>query len=206
MLINFTNIKKKYNMNINGIVHIGAHYGEEIVEYVNNGIQNIVLFEPLLDNFNVLKQRVQNLNANIQGHQIALGSEKKTAVMNLSSNNLESSSLLKPKLHLEHHAHVKFEGTEEVEVDILDNYDLGSINFINMDVQGYELEVLKGAVKTLNQIDYVYCEVNRGEVYENNAMIGEIDEYLGKYKFERVETHWPEEWFQWGDAVYIKRK
>lgn len=193
-------------MNINGIVHIGAHYGEEIVEYVNNGIQNIVLFEPLLDNFNVLKQRVQNLNANIQGHQIALGSEKKTAVMNLSSNNLESSSLLKPKLHLEHHAHVKFEGTEEVEVDILDNYDLGSINFINMDVQGYELEVLKGAVKTLNQIDYVYCEVNRGEVYENNAMIGEIDEYLGKYKFERVETHWPEEWFQWGDAVYIKRK
>ena len=193
-------------MNINGIVHIGANYGEEIVEYVNNGIQNIVLFEPLLDNFNVLKQRVQNLNANIQGHQIALGSEKKTAVMNLSSNNLESSSLLKPKLHLEHHAHVKFEGTEEVEVDILDNYDLGSINFINMDVQGYELEVLKGAVKTLNQIDYVYCEVNRGEVYENNAMIGEIDEYLGKYKFERVETHWPEEWFQWGDAVYIKRK
>lgn len=193
-------------MNINGIVHIGAHYGEEIVEYVNNGIQNIVLFEPLLDNFNVLKQRVQNLNANIQGHQIALGSEKKTAVMNLSSNNLESSSLLKPKLHLEHHAHVKFEGTEEVEVDILDNYDLGSINFINMDVQGYELEVLKGAVKTLNQIDYVYCEVNRGEVYENNAMIGEIDEYLGKYKFERVETHWPEEWFQWGDAVYIKTK
>lgn len=193
-------------MNINGIVHIGAHYGEEIVEYVNNGIQNIVLFEPLLDNFNVLKQRVQNLNANIQGHQIALGSEKKTAVMNLSSNNLESSSLLKPKLHLEHHAHVKFEGTEEVEVDILDNYDLCSINFINMDVQGYELEVLKGAVKTLNQIDYVYCEVNRGEVYENNAMIGEIDEYLGKYKFERVETHWPEEWFQWGDAVYIKRK
>ena len=107
---------------------------------------------------------------------------------------------------MEHHAHVKFEGTEEVEVDILDNYDLGSINFINMDVQGYELEVLKGAVKTLNQIDYVYCEVNRGEVYENNAMIGEIDEYLGKYKFERVETHWPEEWFQWGDAVYIKRK
>ena len=193
-------------MNINGIVHIGAHYGEEILEYVNNGIRNIVLFEPLLDNFNVLKQRVQNLNANIQGHQIALGSEKKTAVMNLSSNNLESSSLLKPKLHLEHHAHVKFEGTEEVEVDILDNYDLGSINFINMDVQGYELEVLKGAVKTLNQIDYVYCEVNRGEVYENNAMIGEIDEYLGKYKFERVETHWPEEWFQWGDAVYIKRK
>jgi FkbM family methyltransferase len=206
MLINFTNIKKKYDMNIKGIIHIGAHYGEEIAEYVNNGIQNIILFEPLEENFNVLKGRVQNLNANIQGYQIALGSEKKTAIMNLSSNNLESSSLLKPKLHLEHHGHVKFEGTKEVEVDLLDNYDVGDCNFINMDVQGYELEVLRGAKEILNQIDYVYCEVNRGEVYENNAMIDEIDEYLGEYGFERVETHWPEEWFQWGDAVYIKRK
>jgi FkbM family methyltransferase len=206
MLINFTNIKKKYNMNIKGIVHIGAHYGEEISEYVNNGIQNIVLFEPLADNFNILKQKVQTLNANIRGYQVALGSEKKIATMNLSSNNLESSSLLVPKLHLEHHGHVKFEGTEEVEVDLLDNYELSDVNFMNMDVQGYELEVLKGAKETLNQIDYVYCEVNRGEVYENNALIEEIDEYLGNYGFERVETHWPEEWFQWGDAVYIKKK
>jgi hypothetical protein len=134
-----------------------------------------------------------------------LGSEKKIATMNLSSNNLESSSLLKPKLHLEHHDHVKFEGTEEVEVDLLDNYELSDVNFMNMDVQGYELEVLKGAKETLKQIDYVYCEVNRGELYENNAMIEEIDEYLGTYGFERVETHWPEEWFQWGDAVYIKK-
>jgi FkbM family methyltransferase len=206
MLINFTNIKKKYNMNIKGIVHIGAHYGEEIPEYVYNGIQDIILFEPLAENFNVLKNNVQNLNANIQGYQVALGSEKKISSMNLSSNNLESSSLLKPKLHLEHHGHVKFEGTEEVEVDLLDNYDVGSSNFINMDVQGYELEVLKGAKETLKQIDYVYCEVNRGEVYENNAMIEEIDEYLGTYEFERVETHWPEEWFQWGDALYVKKK
>ena len=30
-----------------------------------------------------------------------------------------------------------------------------------MDVQGYELEVLKGGLETLKQVDYVYCEVNR---------------------------------------------
>ena len=35
-----------------------------------------------------------------------------------------------------------------------------------MDVQGYELEVLKGGLETLKQVDYVYCEVN---MYENNA-------------------------------------
>ena len=47
MLINFTNLRKKYNMNIKGIIHVGAHYGEEIQEYVDNGIQKITVFEPL---------------------------------------------------------------------------------------------------------------------------------------------------------------
>lgn len=193
-------------MNINGVVHIGAHYGEEIQEYVDNGIQKITVFEPLSKNFEVLAERLQDVNADIQGYQTALGSERGTATMYLSSNEAQSSSILKPKEHLEHHPDVTFDGTEEVEVSLLDDYDLGESNFINMDVQGYELEVLKGGTETLKRVDYVYCEVNRGEMYENNAMIDDIDEYLGGYGFERVETYWPETWYKWGDALYIKKK
>jgi len=193
-------------MNVKGVVHIGAHYGEEIQEYVDNGIQKITVFEPLSKNFEVLAERLQNVNADIQGYQVALGSQKGTATMYLSSNEAQSSSILKPKEHLDHHPDVSFDGTEEVEVSVLDEYDLGDANFINMDVQGYELEVLRGGKETLNNVDYVYCEVNRGEMYENNAMIGDIDEYLGGYGFERVETYWPETWYKWGDALYIKKK
>lgn len=193
-------------MNIKGVVHIGAHYGEEIQEYVDNGIQKITVFEPLSENFDVLSQRLQNVNADIQGYQVALGSKKGTATMYLSSNEAQSSSILKPKEHLEHHPDVSFDGTEEVEVDILDTFDIGESNFINIDVQGYELEVFKGGQKTLEQIDYVYCEVNRGEMYEGNPMVEELDEFLNEYGFERVETHWPETWYKWGDALYIKKK
>ena len=85
-------------------------------------------------------------------------------------------------------------------------FDLRGANFMNVDVQGYELEVFKGGKETLEQIEYVYCEVNRGEMYEGNPMIEELDEYLGGYGFERVETHWPETWYKWGDAFYIKNK
>lgn len=109
--------------------------------------------------------------------------------MYLSSNQGESSSILKPKEHLEHHPDVTFNGTEEVEVDLLDNYEVHEANFINIDVQGYELEVFKGATKTLKEIDYIYCEVNRGEMYEGNPMVEELDEFLNEYGFERVETH-----------------
>jgi FkbM family methyltransferase len=206
MLINFTNLRKKYNMNIKGIIHVGAHYGEEIQEYVDNGIQKITVFEPLSENFDVLSQRLQNVNADIQGYQVALGSKKGTATMYLSSNEAQSSSILKPKEHLEHHPDVSFDGTEQVEVDTLDTFDIGESNFINIDVQGYELEVFKGSQKTLEQIDYVYCEVNRGEMYEGNPMVEELDEFLSEYGFERVETHWPETWYKWGDALYIKKK
>lgn len=193
-------------MNIEGIVHIGAHYGEEIQEYVNNGIQNITLFEPLSNNFDVLAERLRNINADIQGHQVALGSKKGNATMYLSSNQGESSSILKPKEHLKHHPDITFDGIEEVEVDILDNYELHECNFMNIDVQGYELEVFKGATETLKNIDYIYCEVNRGEMYEGNPMVEELDEFLNEYGFERVETYWPETWYKWGDALYIKCK
>lgn len=193
-------------MDIKGIVHIGAHYGEEIQEYIDNGIQNITVFEPLSKNFEILEKNLKNLNADIEGHQVALGSEKGIATMYLSSNEYQSSSILKPKEHLEHHPNVEFNGTEEVEVSLLDDYDIRGSNFINVDVQGYELEVFKGAKKTLKNIDYIYCEVNRGEMYEKNPMIEDIDQYLFNFGFERVETHWPETWYKWGDALYIKSK
>lgn len=202
MLISFSEIVKKYNTNITGIIHIGAHYGEEVYDYIDNGINDIILFEPLSDNFNVLEQNVRGLNANIVGHQVALGSSSGTATMYVSSNEKQSSSILKPKVHLTHHPNVSFPSREEVEVKTLDEFETFNFNFINMDVQGYELEVLKGGSETLKHIDYVYCEVNRDEVYENNAFIEQIDEYLQNYNLIRVETDWAGE--IWGDALYIK--
>jgi len=204
MLISFTNLKKKYNMSISGIIHVGGHYGEELDEYVYAGIQNIVVFEPLEKNFNILFKNVNNLNANILGHQVALGSSEKEIEMYVSSNDGLSSSILKPKVHLTQYKDITFNDVELVEVKTLDSYNYTDYNFINMDVQGYELEVLKGAEQTLKLVDYVYCEVNRDEVYENNAYVEEIDEFLSKYDMDRVETNW--EGDTWGDALYIKRK
>ena len=203
MLLSFTGLRKKYNMDVKGIIHIGGHYGEEIDEYVRNGIQEIVIFEPLSDSFDILCENIQELNANIIAHQVALGPEETIATMYVSDNEKQSSSLLKPKVHITHHPHVKFPETEDVEVKVLDDFDYTKYNFINMDVQGYELEVLKGATETLKHVDYVYCEVNRDEVYEGNAYVEELDEFLSAYGMERVETSW--EGQIWGDALYIKK-
>lgn len=204
MILEFKDLVKKYNMNISGVIHIGAHYGEEVYNYVNLGIKDIVLFEPLEKNFEVLKNNVSELNANITGYCVALGNKNQNVNMFLSSNNLESSSVLKPKIHLDLHPEVVFSGEEMVEMKRLDDFSFNNYNFINLDVQGYEMEVLKGAEKTLEYVDYLYCEVNRNEVYEGNAYVEEIDNYLSNYNMRRVETSW---WYDgpWGDALYIAR-
>ena len=206
MLISFKDLVKKYDLKIKGIIHVGGHHGEELEDYIDEGIQNIILFEPLSDCFDVIGYKCQDLNANIEGHQVALGSERGIAKMYVSDNEKQSSSILKPKVHLTHHPHVKFPETEDVEVHLLDDYlpNIKDYNFINMDVQGFELEVLKGGKETLEQVNYVYCEVNRDEVYENNAYVEEIDEFLAGYGMERVETDWAGD--IWGDALYIKTK
>lgn len=63
MLLDFNTIVKKYNLNIDGIIHIGAHYGQEINLYIENNIKNIICFEPLLNNFLVL-EKMQQTNVN----------------------------------------------------------------------------------------------------------------------------------------------
>jgi hypothetical protein len=122
-----------------------------------------------------------------------------------TANSGQSSSILNPKLHLSQYPHIIFNSTEEVDMFRLDdmNIDLDNINFINIDVQGYELEVFKGAEKTLNNIDYIMSEINRDEVYENCVKIDELIEFLKLYGFELVEQDWAGG--TWGDGLFIKK-
>lgn len=204
MLLDLQNLVTKYNMTINGVIHIGAHFGEENNVYNHLNIQNRIFFEPLSKNFQTLKQ---NIGENFFLYQLALGNENKTIEMNVETANMgQSSSILKPVLHLTQYPHIKFESTEEVQMNRLDdlNLNLENYNFINIDVQGYELEVFKGSARTLEKIDYIMSEINRDEVYENCAKIEELVEFLSPYGFELVEETWAGG--TWGDGLFIKKQ
>ena len=79
---------------------------------------------------------------------------------------------------------------------------LSGFNFIALDIQGAELKALRGMEAWLPQIDYIYTEVNQEYVYEGCALVGEIDEYVAKFGFKRVETVWHAN--AWGDAFYVR--
>lgn len=205
MLLNLNNVIIKYNMRINGVIHIGAHYGEEHNIYKKNNINKIVYFEPLKNNFKILQSRVGN-DAIL--YNLALGQEDRDVEMYVEkANNGQSSSILEPLLHLKQYPSILFKYREIVKMktldEIIDN-SCGEYNLINIDVQGYELEVFKGSIQTLTNIDYIISEINREEIYKNCAKINDVVNFLGKFGFCLVEENWSGG--GWGDGLFIKNR
>ena len=218
MILPIDELIQEYKMKVSGCIHIGGHDGGEVEKYYNVGIPKCILFEPQGHNFQTC-QRIAS-NRNYEAFNLALGSKEGSIEMYCETNNSgQSSSCLPPKKHMIQYPEIVFDRRENVYMTTLDNFlsnreDRLEYNLINIDVQGYELEVFKGAEETLNNIDYVYSEVNRAELYEKCAMVEELDEFLAKYNFKRVVTEWigiprDEEMGlgmegTWGDALYIK--
>lgn len=203
MLLDFDKLVRKYGMKVSGVIHIGAHHGQEHPIYRRNGIANVAYFEPLKKNFMVLKRSI--VDKDVQFFNFALGASPGHVEMFVeTANGGQSSSVLEPALHLMQYPNITFDSKETVEMRRLDDVDLGgkAFNLINIDVQGYELEVFKGAAETLRRIDFVISEVNRADVYKDCTRVEQLDEFLGAYGLKRVETSW--DGSTWGDALYVK--
>jgi FkbM family methyltransferase len=66
------------------------------------------------------------------------------------------------------------------------------LDFLKVDVQGYELEVLKGATRALDQILGCELEVSFIELYKNQPLFAEIDQFMRKNGFflADIERFW----------------
>ena len=191
-----------FDLNIRGAIHIGGHRGQEYVYYKDIGLKNIIFVEPHPGNFNILSK---NVGDECLLFNVALGNfEGEAAMFTEEANCGQSSSLLQPHRHLFQYPNIIFNGRINVGVTKLDllPFDRTLYNLINIDVQGYELEVFRGGTSTLDSIDYVYAEVNKAELYKNCARVEDIDNFLGGYGFTRVDSWW--DGITWGDALYIK--
>lgn len=203
MLIPLPPLIERFNMKIKGIIHVGAHWGQEYEAYRQSGVSDIVFIEPCEVAFKRLKGTF-GATESVLLIQCACGEADGTAEMYVeTANQGQSNSLLKPDQHLKHYPQIQFPDRELVPVRRLDNIlrHPDKYNFLMMDTQGAELLVLKGATATLPFIDYIYTEVNDQELYAGNALVTELDDYLPD--FRRVATNWVGN-AGWGDAVYVR--
>jgi FkbM family methyltransferase len=192
----------KYKINLKGVIHIGAHECEEISNYEKYLNRDKILWvEGLTHKVEECKQRYPGVLI-----ENCVVSDKIENVKFNVSNNGQSSSFLEFGLHSTYHPYVYYTHSFQVETktmnNILQNYKHIPFNFVNLDIQGTELKALKGMDQYLNQIDYVYTEVNSDYVYKDCNLINEIDDYLKSFNLERVETNFTD--CKWGDAFYKK--
>lgn len=204
MLLNFPSLVKKYSIKADGCIHVGCHYAQEHPDYVAAGIKRFVYIEPCAATFNVLKNKF-SAHHHIQLFNVACGEVECEQVMYTGSQNEgQSNSLLKMQKHLQIHPGITLPNTELVTVKRLDSLGLAHKGYqlLVMDCQGFEGRVLKGATETLKQMNYIYTEVNRDEVYHGCTLVDEMDNLL--HEFDRVETG---QWVggMWSDALYIRR-
>jgi FkbM family methyltransferase len=191
----------KYGIPVFGILHVGAHKGEEVKIYKGLGIKHGVFIEPISENYAELCNQIEGFG-DYQAFQMAAGDKDTETTIFCASNDLQSSSLLKPVDHLTQNPEITFDSTELVKMKRLDSLNLSKhLNFWVIDVQGFELAVLTGAGSQLDFCDYLYIELNRANVYDECAKVEEIDDFLSNHGFKRVITRW---WDIWGDGFYVR--
>lgn len=207
MLISFEDIYQILQSNqidVHGVLHIGAHDCEELSFYNRLGIKNqdIVWIDAIPEK---VRQSLQRGIPNVY-NAIITDKDDEDMVFNIS-NNVQSSSVLEFGTHLQEHPHVQYVGKLQGKTTTIDtffqrnNLDASKCDFWNFDIQGAELMALKGANHSIQHAKAIYLEVNEKELYKNCALVDEIDEFLRARGFKRVLTQMTEH--GWGDALYI---
>lgn len=198
MLINI----EKYNVCPIGVVHVGAHYGEEHELYKRIGARKIIYIEPCAEAFEVLQERFAS-DPTVVLAQTACGAKMEQREINIEKQNKgQSNSFLQMGTHLQLHPGIKFTEKEIVTIVPLDFLNTTDCDMLNIDVQGFELEVLKGAKNMLAAMNYVYVEVNKEQVYKGCPHYTEIVSFLEPYGFALKEIKWFAD--AWGDAFFMK--
>jgi FkbM family methyltransferase len=202
---------KEYN--INTIIDVGANEGQFASKIkLVLPMATIHCFEPLEEPYKGLQQNFKD-DATVHLYKYGLGAsdEEKEIFVN---NYTPSSSLLEMlDLHKENFDFAKEAHPERISVRRLDSFFNDNIKrplLLKIDVQGYEMFVLKGGQNTLQQADILIIETSFYPLYAGQPLFEEIYDYLTRFGFryigniEQLYSPHDNKVLQ-ADAVFVKR-
>ena len=202
-IFSFLNKKKLTNFNI--FFDVGAHKGESIklfLKYLK--IKEIVSFEASPITFEFLKKKEPSFkkrfkNTKIKLENLALGSEKKSVILKhmsesssstISQINKNSSYFKKKYKLLNLFDSQKLYAPVEVKLETLENYivnhEYKTIDFLKIDTEGYEYEILLGLNKKLKDIKLIMFEHHYDNMIKKNYSYSDIKNLLEKYNFKMI--------------------
>lgn len=214
MLMTLKGLIERFDLKITGVVHVGAHTGEEATDYANAGITTVWWIEGNPDIIPTLQRNVYRYDHHVVCALITdvADEQRKFNVTNfdsLSSSVFEfgTHAVASPDVHWVEHKQL----TTSTLDDVVATYTITGCNLLNMDLQGAEMLALRGGTELLKEIDYIFCEINVDELYIGCARLPEMDNFLWDLGYDRVATQMagnPEPgpgWVGWGDALWVRK-
>jgi len=145
------------------VLDIGAHWGGFTVLFAslvgNNG--EVLSFEPSKRNFKFLNRniKINNFCDIVKPYNYAIGNENKTVKLGIAKTSSGHNSILNENLEVN-----RYEEVKQIKLDdFLVEKGINKVDFIKIDVEGYELEVLEGLENTIENssnlwmfIEFVY--------------------------------------------------
>lgn len=156
-------------------IDVGANNGDTSIPFLNK-FERIIAFEPNPNTFAQIPKPIEKYN-------VALADFFGTTnlVIPSSTNNPEHGSIASRRM-------ANWNGdTFTVNVTTLDSYNFEDIDFIKIDVEQGELEVIKGAMKTIEKYKPVIMFENKRN--ENDKVIDilkDMDYSIIKHKSDTV--------------------
>ena len=192
------------NLDCRSVIDIGANRGQFALAARHNFPNaNIISFEPLSEPATVFR-RVFSFDNAVTLHNTAIGPKLEQRAMHVSGRD-DSSSLL-PISSLQEEI---FPGTSEVEtVDVrvapldafIDEGDIVAPAMLKLDVQGFELDALRGCESLLPKFNWVYCECSFVELYSGQKLAADVIDWLSSKGF-RIKGMYNPAYDREGQAV-----
>lgn len=128
---------------INAIIDCGAYNGDSYLSFLDNYEKNVghkyggkaYLLEPDKENYNQMCHNCKKID---NCEMLNIGAWSKKEVLTFSNGNGTSSG-------------IDENGSITIEVDCIDHFAEGKVDFIKMDIEGSEMEALKGAEETIKR-------------------------------------------------------
>jgi FkbM family methyltransferase len=153
-------------------VDVGANIGAYSLRAASSGMK-VHSFEPNPENIKVLKRNVEINHLSIELVECGLGS-------------VEGQAKMSPNGAL---SRLSAEGAVVVPIHTLDGFDLTRVDLLKIDVEGHELEVIKGARKTIGRWHpTVVIEMHDWLGAEDQAALLNVLLENG-YRFKYVDKH-----------------
>lgn len=203
------------NRRVKAIFDVGANEGQTAVAYAAAfHPERIYSFEPNPITFQKLS-RIAETHPMIRPINAALGDVSEKRKMILTGYNC-TDSLLKPSNEARRYlGDIMLEkGTADIKTFTLDTFreesKIDHLDLLKLDVQGFEMQVLKGARQTLKEkkISLILAEVNFVSLYEGQAYFHEIYNELLGHGFQMVGLYGLNyragSYLNWADALFVQ--